>query len=131
MKEMTCIVCPNGCCLKVENINGEYTVTGNQCKRGAQFAVSEMTHPVRTICSTVATIWPEVPVIPVRVSEEIPKEEIFRVMEEINHVTIREPFGRGDVVIANVRNLGADVIVTSDRLKKWLEGEKKDEHKTI
>lgn len=131
MKEMTCIVCPNGCLLKVEHINEEYSVTGNQCKRGEAFAVSEMTCPVRTICSTVATIWPEIPVIPVRVSKEIPKEEIFRVMEEINQVLVREPLGRGDVVIANVRNLGADIIVTSDRLKKWLEGEKKDEHKTI
>lgn len=131
MKELTCIVCPNGCRLMVEEAGGEYIVTGNRCKRGADFAVSEMRHPMRTISSTVATRWPEVPVIPVRVSKEIPKEQIFHVMKEINQVIAEKPLGRGDIVIENVLNLGADVIVTSDRLKKWLEGEKKDEHKTV
>ena len=51
MKEFTCIVCPRGCTLTVEENNGEYTVSGNSCKRGKDFAVSEMTCPMRTICS--------------------------------------------------------------------------------
>lgn len=131
MKEMTCIVCPNGCQLTVEYVDGTYSVSGNKCRRGAEFAISEMTHPYRTICSTVATVWPEIPVIPVRVSGEIPKEQIFNVMKEIDSVTVGQPLGRGDVVIANVLSLGVDVIVTSSRLKKWLEGENNNEHKTI
>lgn len=131
MKEMTCIVCPNGCQLTVECVDGKYNVSGNKCRRGAEFAVSEMTHPMRTICSTVATAWPEIPVIPVRVSGEIPKEQIFNVMKKIDSVTVDQPLGRGDVVIADVLSLGVDVIVTSERLKKWLEGEKNHEHKTI
>lgn len=118
MKELTCIVCPNGCRLEVEEKDGEWVVSGNQCKRGEQFAIEEMTHPMRTICSTVRTVFPEAPVLPVRVSVEIPKARIFDVMQEINKVMVREICGTGDPVIKNVLGLGADVIVTSSILKE-------------
>ena len=118
MKEFNCIVCPRGCLLHVEECDGEFTVTGNTCPRGAAFAVSEMTEPKRTICSTVKTAFPEAPVLPVRVSEAIPKDRIFDVMREINAVTVRERVGRGDVIIENVLGLGVNVISTSSMLKK-------------
>lgn len=62
MREMTCITCPNGCTLQIEEVEGILHVTGNKCKRGEAFAIAELTHPMRTICSTVRTIYPEVPV---------------------------------------------------------------------
>ena len=37
MKELTCIVCPNGCRLMVEEADGGFRVTGNRCKRGEEF----------------------------------------------------------------------------------------------
>ena len=117
MKEFNCIVCPRGCLLHVEENDGEFTVTGNTCPRGAAFAVSEMTEPKRTICSTVKTAFPEAPVLPVRVSEDIPKDRIFDVMREINAVTLSERVGRGDVIIENVLGLGVNVISTSAILK--------------
>ena len=53
MREMTCIVCPNGCHLSVEGEGGMLRVSGNQCKRGEDFAKAELTHPMRTICCRV------------------------------------------------------------------------------
>ena len=55
MKELICIVCPRGCHLKAEGPdgNGNYSVTGNSCPRGRAYAVSELTHPVRTLTTTV------------------------------------------------------------------------------
>ena len=93
-------------------------MTGNSCPRGKEFAISEMTAPKRTICSVVKTVFEGVPVLPVRVSEDIPKEKIFDVMREINSVLLTERIGRGDVVIENVLGLGVDVISTSDLLKQ-------------
>lgn len=119
MREMTCIVCPNGCSLRAEEKNGTWVVIGNQCKRGEGFAIGEITHPMRTICSTVRTVFPEVPVIPVRVSAEIPKERIFDVMHEINQIVADKICGIGDVIIENVLGLGVNVIVTSDVLKEY------------
>lgn len=118
MRQMTCIVCPNGCRLQIEESGGVWKVTGNRCKRGEAFAVSEITNPVRTICSTVATIFPDIPVVPVRVSGEIPKERIFDVMDEINKVTVTKRLKRGTAVIENVLGLGVNVIVTSGILEE-------------
>ena len=117
MKEFNCIVCPRGCLLHVEEADGEYTVTGNTCPRGEKFAISEMTDPKRTICSTVKTSFLEAPVLPVRVSEDIPKNRIFDVMAEINKVMLTERIGRGDIIIENVLGLGVNVISTSNILK--------------
>ena len=118
MKQLVCIGCPRGCRLTVEEKDGEYIITGNTCPRGKAFAISEMTAPKRTICSTVKTVFAGCPVLPVRVSDDIPKEKIFDVRREINAITLRERIGRGDVVIENVLGLGVDVISTSDLLKQ-------------
>lgn len=120
MKEFNCIGCPNGCLLHVEESGGEYTVTGNKCPRGAEFAVSEMTCPKRTICSTVRTVFAEAPVLPVKVAQDIPKDKIFEVMKEINAVCLTERIGRGEPVIKDVLGLGVDVISTSDLLKQTI-----------
>lgn len=117
MKEMTCIVCPNGCKLEVTNQNGQIMVQGNQCTRGEKFAITELTNPMRTISSTVATVFPKAPALPVKVSGEIPKGEIFHVMNEIHKVFLTEPVGRGDIIIKNVLNLEVDVIATSSVLE--------------
>lgn len=117
MKEFVCIVCPNGCKLTVEGDGENITVSGNKCRRGEKFAVDEMTMPMRTICSTVKTAFGFAPVLPVRVSADIPKDRIFDVMKEINSVTVTEAIGRGDVVIPDVLGLGVDVIAASDVLK--------------
>lgn len=118
MKQLVCIGCPRGCRLTIDEKDGELIVTGNTCPRGKAFAVSEMTEPRRTICSTVRTSFPDAPVLPVRVSDDIPKDKIFDVMREINAVTLTERIGRGDAVIKNVLGLGVDVIATSDLLKQ-------------
>ena len=117
MREMTCIICPNGCKLEVTQEGDQIQVRGNQCKRGEIFAIMEMTEPKRTISSTVRTIFPQVPVLPVRVSGEIPKERIFDVMKEINKVCIHHPVSRNEIIIENVLNLGVHVIATSGVLE--------------
>ncbi len=120
MKTMVCIECPSGCTLNVDEKDGQLFVTGNKCKKGEKFAKTEMTDPRRTICSTVKTVFPEVPVLPVRVSGDIPKEKIFDVMREINRVVLVRRLGRGETVIPNVLDLGVDIIATSDILKQAL-----------
>ncbi len=117
MKELVCIVCPKGCTMTIEGQGKDIKVTGNGCKRGLTFAVSEETEPKRTICSVVKTAFYEMPVLPVRVSSDIPKDRIFDVMKEINAACVSEKIGRGDVIISNVLGLGVDVISTSNMLK--------------
>lgn len=114
MAKLVCIVCPRGCALDITEARDGFHVTGNTCKRGEQFALSEMTRPMRTICSTVRTTLPGVPVVPVRVSGEIPKDRIFDVMAQIKGACLHQAVPRGTVVIRDVLGLNVDVITTSD-----------------
>ena len=110
-KNLTCIICPQGCNIKVEYDNGEVkNISGNTCKRGYDYAISEVTNPVRTITSTVKTENGDI--IPVKTSKPIPKELIFKCMEEINKTVAKLPIKIGDIVIKNILDTGVDVIVT-------------------
>ena len=111
MKEFTCIVCPRGCRLTVdENLN----VTGNSCPRGAQYAKDELTNPKRMITSFVRVKNREDTVVSVKTSTSIPKAMIFDVMNEINKVGVNAPTHIGDIVIKNVLGTGADIVITKN-----------------
>ena len=120
MQKLTCIVCPNGCELEVDVVNGEYKVTGNMCKRGIDFAINEIENPTRSICSTVKTVYKEIPRLPVRTNGEVPVNLIFKVMEEINRLVVAKPVHTGDILIKDVLGTGVDIIATSDTYY-WLQ----------
>lgn len=113
MREFTCIICPNGCSLCIdENLN----VSGNMCLRGKQFAINEVANPKRTITSTVKTTFIDAPVVAVKTNGEVRKEDINKVIKEINKVTINKRMKIGDVVIENVLNSGVDIVISSNIL---------------
>ena len=116
-KELVCIVCPRSCRMTITSDGDELVVTGNTCKRGKEFAVSEMTDPRRTVCTTVRPALPLIPALPVRVSGPIPKNRIFDLMHEVNRITVSKRLGREEVVVPNILNLGVDLIATSNILK--------------
>ena len=111
MKELTCIVCPRGCRLTIDdNLN----VTGNFCPRGAEYAKNELTNPKRMITSFMRVKNREDTVVSVKTSTSIPKGMIFEVMEEINKVGVDAPTRIGDVAIKDVLGTGADIIITKN-----------------
>ena len=114
VKELTCIVCPRGCQLKVEidENNQVLDVQGHTCPRGKTYAIDECTHPVRTITSTVRTTTGEV--VAVKTNGNVPKETIFDCMREINRATVTLPVHIGDVVISNILNTGVDLVITAN-----------------
>lgn len=118
MKELYCITCPTGCLLAVTQQNGEYLVEGNGCKRGIEFAVTEMTNPTRSLTTTVRTTFSGVPVLPVRTDGEIPKGKIMEAMRELNAVLVDRALGCGDTILDDIAGSGVRVIATSDALAK-------------
>jgi CxxC motif-containing protein len=111
-------VCPNGCRLSVEEGADSIDVSGNQCKRGVDFAVAEITNPTRTLTTTVRTSFPDTPVLPVRTAGEIPKGKIRELMHFINTVTVSRPLGIGETVVENILGLGVNIIATSNILRE-------------
>lgn len=114
-RELTCIVCPRGCSLRVElsDDGAVLSVSGNICKRGAVYANDECTNPQRTVTSTVRCEDGEV--VSCKTSTTVPKALVFDVMKEINAAVAPNDAKIGDVVISNILNTGADVIITSNR----------------
>ena len=109
-RELTCIMCPLGCQLTV-TIDGEnITVTGNNCKRGEIFGKEEVTCPMRIVTSSVKT---EKGVRACKTSKPVPKSMIFEVMKEIEKLRLRNA-KFGEVVIKNVLNTGADIVITAN-----------------
>ena len=54
-RTLTCINCPLGCQIEVTLDSGAVqSITGNTCKRGAQYAEKEVTHPTRIVTTSVA-----------------------------------------------------------------------------
>lgn len=111
MKELICIVCPNGCRLKVDEENG-YAVTGNRCARGAEYGRVELLSPTRVVTSTVRCTGASHPRCPVKTDRPIPKERIFDVMEVLEGVSLAAPVSVGQVVIENVCGTGANIVAT-------------------
>ena len=112
IREMTCIICPRGCQLTVEyEDKNVLSVKGNACKRGTDYAVAECTCPTRTLTTTVMTKSGDV--IAVKTNKPVPKELLFDCMAEINATTAPDGLHLGDVVINNLLDTGADVVVTS------------------
>lgn len=113
-RQLTCIVCPRGCQLEVtlDEAGKFLDVTGNICKRGAQYALDECTHPMRTVTSTVRC--KDGAVVAVKTSTTIPKEKIFLVMDEINKARPEGSLSIGDVIISRVCDTDADVVATAN-----------------
>ena len=105
MKELICIVCPKGCHLKVDE-NDNYSVTGNDCPRGAEYGKKELTAPTRVITSTVKVRGGLYGRCPVKTAAPIPKGLIFEAMKLLENVELQAPVRVGDVVVEDICGTG-------------------------
>lgn len=112
--ETVCIRCPVGCHLTVKRENGEIVVTGNNCPRGAEYGKQEFTDPMRTI-TTVYKLR-DGGTLTVRTSRAVQKVKYFEVLKCIHSAPEPTAPRFGDILIKNVYNTGADVIITSVNL---------------
>lgn len=108
-KELICITCPQGCHLTVHP-DHDYAVSGNSCPRGAEYGKSELLHPVRVLTSTVRLEGGPGPRLNVKSSRPIPKELLFRAMEEVNRVVAVCPVRAGDVLMENLCGTGISLV---------------------
>ncbi|MCI8402482.1 MAG: DUF1667 domain-containing protein [Lachnospiraceae bacterium] len=117
-KELTCIICPMGCALEAEcetDADGMLTVlsvAGNTCPRGERYARAELTHPTRTVTSTVTLTGARHRRLPVITSEPVPRERVMDVCREIRRVSVCAPVKIHDIIIENVCGLGVSVIAS-------------------
>lgn len=112
VKKLTCVVCPAGCQIEVtlDESGAVLSVTGNTCPRGKAYAESEMTHPVRTLTTTVTLEDAEDRRLPVRTDKPIPKESLFEAMRLAAAIRVQAPVRRGDVIVSDFMEPGTHLI---------------------
>jgi len=109
-KELICIMCPMGCGLTVKQDGKKISVSGNSCARGVTFAVEEMTCPMRVLTTSVKT---SKGVKSCKTNKPIPKSKIFQCMKEIEKLRLKDA-KYGQVIIKNILNTGADIVITAN-----------------
>lgn len=108
-KEYVCIVCPSSCRLSVEEVNGEITVIGNDCRRGYFHGIKEYTAPVRMLTTTIAIKNADLPRLPVIGNDEVPKEKLRECLDILYKTIVSAPIKCGDIIINNICNTGVDI----------------------
>lgn len=111
-RKMTCLLCPRGCLLTVDD---DGTVSGNYCPRGLIYAKQEMSEPKRMLTFSVKIENEQGP-LPVKTSNSIPKDKIFDVVEYLKTVTVSKPISFNQVIVSNVLGLGVDIVASEERL---------------
>jgi CxxC motif-containing protein len=117
MRNLTCIVCPIGCSLDVEEdpaAPDNLSVTGNRCPRGVIYAQEEIHSPKRVVTATcqIEGEAGSVRRIPVKTASPCPREKIPALLCDIYKMKITLPVKTGDVLIAGWNGEGIDVVVT-------------------
>ena len=114
IKEIRCIVCPTGCLVHVENVNGELVIEGHSCNRGEEYAREEFIAPKRILTTTIRVENGFLPLIPVRSDKPLPKERLQEALKEIAITEVKAPIKMGEVLIKNVLGLDTNIIASRD-----------------
>lgn len=110
-----CIICPIGCNLVIEKDSTSkdgYKIKGNRCDRGIKYAINEMTNPTRILTSTVKIKGKPNTMLPVKTDMGIPKDKLFKAMDELKNIEVELPIGIGDIIIKNICNSNANLVAT-------------------
>lgn len=119
LKEYTCIICPNGCEMVAEIEDKKIlSLEGATCKRGYEYVHQELVNPQRNIASSILLEDGVLSLVSVRLSNPIPKEKIFDVMEIIKKTYLKAPVSIGQIAISNILDLGSDVVITKNVERK-------------
>ena len=111
-KELTCIVCPNGCSLVIEQTEESLRVEGALCRRGEAYARQELTDPRRTVSTLVSLEGGETELLSVRLTKPIPLDQIEEAVRQIHELTVKSPVCSGQVLIHRILDQDSDVIAT-------------------
>ena len=117
-REYTCIICPNGCQIKVEyegtNIKN---IKGDECPKGKEYVKNEITNPLRVFTGSVLVENGDFSLVSVKTHVPIPKKYLKKVGEITRRIKVEAPIEIGRVVASNL--LGENInLVATRKIKK-------------
>ncbi|MEM4717677.1 MAG: DUF1667 domain-containing protein [Desulfurococcaceae archaeon] len=114
-KELTCIICPASCSLRVTTKDSSISVDGAMCPRGVEFAKREITNPARYVMSVVRVRNSNYPIVSVITRKPVPKDCIWQIVEKLADIEIEAPVEIGQVILSDI--CGTEIIATRRALK--------------
>lgn len=119
-REIVCIVCPNGCRMKV-SVNEENKVTlveNALCTRGEAYAKDEIQSPKRSLTSTIRVVGGNFPLVSIRSDRPIPKAKLKEALIVLRKLELTAPIRYHQVIIKDLLGTGANIITTKEVLEK-------------
>lgn len=113
ISEVTCIRCPLGCAITVDVAPDGAAVyrEGASCARGREYAVAEVTAPVRSVATTINVPGCGEP-LSVKTADPIPKPLIADAVRAMKAAHVELPVRMGDMVLLGVCGTGVPVVAT-------------------
>jgi len=118
-REYTCIICPNGCQIKVEYEGTSIkSIKGDECPKGKDYVKNEITNPLRVFTGSILVAKGNFSLISVKTPVPIPKEYLKKVGEITRHLKVEAPVTIGQVVAFNLLGENIDLVATRKIEKK-------------
>jgi CxxC motif-containing protein len=112
-KELTCIVCPLSCLIRVSCEAGKLgNIEGALCSKGRRYAEKEITCPTRPLATTIEVVGGEHKLVSVKSDKELPKELIMPAMRHLATVRLQAPVVMGQVAVADILATGVNIVTT-------------------
>ena len=111
-RELTCILCPRGCHLTITGQPENLQVSGNGCKNGIRYGISECLNPVRTVTSVLRVGNRCDTMVSVKSTAPIKKADMLDFAAALRNMVVCAPVKIGDVIATNL--FGADVVATKN-----------------
>lgn len=117
-RKLVCIVCPKGCEIEIdynEKTKEVYSMSGQGCRRGEDYARAECIAPMRTLTTTMKVAGGGL--IPVKTSKPVPRSLLLDCMKSIN--TAEAPAGSqiGSIILQDIIGTGADIVASGNIVK--------------
>ena len=109
-RTLTCIICPRGCTLTATVVDGNVSVSGHTCPKGAEYAANEILHPMRTVTATIRVANRENTMVSVKTESLVPKGRMMSVMAALRDTVVSAPIAVGQVLLENVE--GSAIVAT-------------------
>lgn len=112
-REFVCIICPNGCRVKVEyegtNIKN---IKGDECPKGKDYVKNEITNPLRVFTGSVLVENGDFSLVSVKTPVPIPKNYLKKIGEITHQIRVEAPVEIGQAVASNLLNENVDLVAT-------------------
>ncbi len=114
-KEITCILCPNGCDILIEYSGDELLeIEGAICPKGKEYAEQEIKNPLRTLTSSVMVKGGDTSLVSVKSNKPVPLKNVMDIMKEFEDLKVNAPISVGDVIIKKPAGIDCNIVATRE-----------------